>query len=48
MLAMSFTDEGPEARALLAYSQSPDPESPHYADQTQLYARKEWRTVAFR
>lgn len=47
MLAMSFTDDGPEARALLAYSQSPDPRSPHNADQMQLYARKAWRTVAF-
>ncbi|MDE0062818.1 MAG: penicillin acylase family protein [Gammaproteobacteria bacterium] len=32
----------PIADAILAPSQSIDPESPHYADQTELYSRKEW------
>ena len=30
-----------DARGLLTYSQSPEPDSPHYADQTRLYARGE-------
>ena len=29
-------------------SQSADPDSPHYADQTQLFAAKTWREVRFR
>ncbi len=33
---------GPRSRAVLAYSQSTDPTSPHYADQTWLYSRKQW------
>ena len=47
MLVASFTDEGPRARALLTYSQSSDPDSPHYADQMPLFANKEWRDVHF-
>ena len=35
-------DECPIADTLLVPSQSTDPESPHYADQTELYSRKEW------
>ncbi len=30
-----------DARGLLTYSQSPEPDSPHYADQTELYSRGE-------
>ena len=30
-----------DARGLLTYSQSPEPDSPHYADQTKLYSRGE-------
>jgi len=30
-----------DARGLLTYSQSPEPDSPYYADQTKLYARGE-------
>lgn len=48
MLVMSFTDAGPVARVLLSYSQSADPGSPHYADQTRLFAAKTWRDVRFR
>jgi acyl-homoserine-lactone acylase len=32
----------PEAFAILTYSQSSDPESPHYSDQTKLYSNKKW------
>ncbi len=30
-----------DAHGILTYSQSPEPDSPHYADQTQLYSRGE-------
>ncbi|MDX1482351.1 MAG: penicillin acylase family protein, partial [Woeseiaceae bacterium] len=45
---VSWTDDGAlDARGILAYSQSPEPESPHYADQTRLYSRGEWIDLPF-
>ncbi len=35
-------DHCPVADTLLVPSQSSDPESPHHADQTELYSRKQW------
>ena len=46
-MTLGWSDVGPEAEAILAYSQSGDPESPHFDDQTQLYAEKSWRSVRF-
>ena len=40
-------DECPIADTLLVPSQSSDPQSPHYADQTELYSRKEWVRFPF-
>ena len=40
--AVTWNDTCPIADSILAPSQSSDPESPHYADQTELYSRKEW------
>ena len=40
-------DECPIADTLLVPSQSSDPASPHYADQTELYSRKEWVRFPF-
>lgn len=37
----------PVARTLLTYSQSSNPNSPHYADQTRLYAQERWVTARF-
>ena len=34
IMALSFTANGPEAQAILSYSQSGDPQSPHFSDQT--------------
>ena len=36
-----------DARGILTYSQSPEPDSPHYADQTKLYSRGEWVDFPF-
>ena len=41
--AIAFTGKnGVRARTMLTYSQSTDPHSPNYADQTRLYAKKTW------
>ncbi|MGW6274066.1 penicillin acylase family protein [Streptomyces sp. NPDC055060] len=37
----------PKARTLLTYSQSSNPNSPHYSDQTRLYAEERWVTSRF-
>ena len=37
----------PVARTILTYSQSADPTSKYFADQTRLYAKKEWVTPPF-
>ena len=47
IMALTFTANGPEAQAILSYSQSGDPESPHFSDQTRLYKDKRWRNVHF-
>ncbi|MFJ5720868.1 penicillin acylase family protein [Streptomyces sp. NPDC093149] len=38
----------PVARTLLTYSQSSNPRSPHYSDQTELYSGERWVTSRFR
>ncbi|WP_437733809.1 penicillin acylase family protein [Sorangium sp. So ce1335] len=47
VMAVEHTADGPRAEALLSYSQSSDPASPHFADQTELFSRKAWRRVLF-
>ncbi|NRD57717.1 acylase [Corallococcus exiguus] len=47
IMALQFTDAGPNANAVLTYSQSGDPKSPHYADQTLRYSQKQWRPILF-
>ena len=44
---VSFDDAGPVADAVLSYSQSTDPASPHYGDQTRLYSAKQWVRLPF-
>lgn len=44
---VGFDAEGPRARALLSYSQSADPASAHFADQTELFSRKQWVDLPF-
>ena len=45
---VTWDDSGaPDARAILTYSQSEEPESPHYADQTRLYSEGRWLRLPF-
>ena len=44
---VTFTESGPDARALITYSESTDPESPHYADVTKLFSRSGWVKMPF-
>jgi acyl-homoserine-lactone acylase len=44
---VGFDAEGPVADTVLSYSQSPDPTSPWYGDQTRLYAKKAWVRFPF-
>ncbi|BAJ00121.1 acylase [Shewanella violacea] len=47
LMALEFTADGPKADAFLTYGQSHDPESEHFADQTRLFSKGEWRPVLF-
>ncbi|NNB98828.1 acylase [Corallococcus exiguus] len=42
VMAVSFTDSGPVAKSVLTYSQSTNPASPWYADQTAMFSQKQW------
>jgi acyl-homoserine-lactone acylase len=46
--SVTWNDDGsPSARAILTYSQSPEPDSEYYADQTKIYSRSEWIEMPF-
>jgi acyl-homoserine-lactone acylase len=45
IMCMQYTDDGPEGRALLSYSQSAEPDSPWYSDQTEMFSAKQWRPM---
>ena len=48
VMAILFPKKGlVEARGLLTYSQSTDPDSPHYADQTMLFSEEGWNELPF-
>ncbi|MEU5941654.1 acylase [Micromonospora sp. NPDC047548] len=47
VMAVEFGANGPAGRQILAYSQSANPNSPHYADQTRLYSQKGWDTIKY-
>lgn len=40
MFVMRFTDDGPEGRGLITYSQSFNPLSPYFLDQTEFYSQE--------
>ena len=46
VLAVEFSDT-PRAYSVLAYGQSPRPESPYHADQAEMFAKGEMKRVAF-
>jgi acyl-homoserine-lactone acylase len=38
----------PDVRAIVTYSQSTDPDSPHFSDMTQVFSDQEWVTFPYR
>jgi acyl-homoserine-lactone acylase len=42
VMVTHFTNGCPENRAILTYSQSTDPTSPYFSDQTRMFSGKEW------
>jgi acyl-homoserine-lactone acylase len=47
VMTVEFTDAGPRSQGVLTYSQSTNPASPHFADQTRLYSQKGWDDLRF-
>ena len=47
IMALEYTAKGPRAQAFLTYSESGDPTSPQYYDQTELFSAKKWRKILF-
>lgn len=47
IMTVEFTAKGPVSQGILTYSESTDPNSPHYADQTRLYSKKGWDDLRF-
>lgn len=48
VMAVTWNRQGqPQARTILTYSQSSDPTSPWYDDQTKLFSKKQWITDQF-
>jgi acyl-homoserine-lactone acylase len=45
--SVTFTPSGPDARAVVTYSQSSDPANPHYADMTRLFSNYGWVSLPF-
>ncbi|GAA2016670.1 penicillin acylase family protein [Catenulispora yoronensis] len=47
IMAVEMTPAGPKANTLLTYSESANPASPHYADQSALFSHGRWVTDRF-
>ncbi len=47
VMALQYTEQGPQADMFLAYGQSHDPESEFFRDQSQLYSELSWRPMLF-
>jgi acyl-homoserine-lactone acylase len=47
VMAVQLDRTGPSGRLILTYSQSTNPNSPYFADQTRLYSQKSWDTVKY-
>ena len=46
VMAVEFTSP-PTAYSILAYSESDDPQSPHFTDQSELFASEKWKRAWF-
>ena len=46
-MTVSFDGDSPKAQGFLTYSQSSNPASPNYRDQTLRFSKKEWITFPF-
>jgi acyl-homoserine-lactone acylase len=40
--AVTWGQSGPDVRSIVTYSQSTDPDSPHFSDMTQLFSQEGW------
>ena len=47
LMALAFTDDGPQAKVFLAYSDTEDRSSEEYVAATKRFSEKDWRTVDF-
>jgi acyl-homoserine-lactone acylase len=48
VMTAAFDERGrPRGQAILSYSQSENPRSPHYADQTRMFSQERWLTMRF-
>ncbi|OHX21089.1 hypothetical protein BI344_00650 [Chromobacterium sphagni] len=47
VMTVSFETGMPRAQAFLTYSQSSNPDSPHYGDQTERFSRKQWISLPY-
>lgn len=47
IMTMAFTPSGPVSQGILTYSESTDPTSAHFSDQTRLYSQKGWDDLRF-
>ncbi|MEZ6030199.1 MAG: penicillin acylase family protein [Hyphomonadaceae bacterium] len=47
IMTVEFTPDGPKSQGILTYSQSTNPTSPFYSDQTHAYSEKKWDDLLF-
>ncbi len=47
VMALEIGAKGPRGQAFLSYSQSDDPASPWFSDQTALFSTRQWRPLVF-
>ncbi|MEZ5937439.1 MAG: penicillin acylase family protein [Hyphomonadaceae bacterium] len=47
IMTVEFTPDGPKSEGILTYSQSTNPNSPWYSDETRLYSNKGWDDLRF-
>ncbi|GAA6153531.1 penicillin acylase family protein [Pseudoteredinibacter isoporae] len=45
VMALQFTEQGPEGEMFLSYGQAHDPESPHFVDQSHMFSQQQWRPI---